>query len=128
MLVLAFVAFSVSRAVAAESVPSTAAAPPSTPKLGGYVQARETFQDGPGLTGTINRARVFVQGAVHPAFTYRVAVEFAAPSGTSASPSLRDAYLRWTHNWFQATGGQLKTPFSREFITSLADLEVADRS
>ncbi|HEV8479716.1 MAG TPA: porin [Candidatus Eisenbacteria bacterium] len=92
------------------------------------MQARETFQDGPGLTGTINRARVFIQGGVKPAFTYRVAVEFAAPSGTSASPSLRDAYIRWSHEWFTATGGQCKTPFSREFLTSLADLEVADRS
>ena len=113
---------------AADSAPATAAPAPAAPKLGGYVQARETFQDGPGLTGTINRARVFIQGGVKPAFTYRVAVEFAAASGTSASPSLRDAYLRWTHEWFTATGGQYKTPFSRESITSLADLEVADRS
>jgi hypothetical protein len=113
---------------AADSASATAASAPAGPKLGGYVQARETFQDGPGLTGTINRARVFIQGGVKPAFTYRVAVEFAAPSGTSASPSLRDAYIRWSHEWFTATGGQSKTPFSREFLTSLADLEVADRS
>ena len=120
--------FAASPAFAADSTPATAAAAPAVPKLGGYVQARETFQDGPGLTGTINRARVFMTGSVKPAFTYRVAVEFAAPSGTSATPSLRDAYIRWTHEWFTATGGQSKTPFSREFITSLADLEVADRS
>src|SRR5215831_6244034 len=120
--------FAASPAFAADSTPATAAAAPAVPKLGGYVQARETFQDGPGLTGTINRARVFMTGSVKQDFSYRAAVELAAPSGTSATPSLRDAYIRWTHEWFTATGGQSKTPFSREFITSLADLEVADRS
>ncbi|HKA24349.1 MAG TPA: hypothetical protein VKF80_05175, partial [Candidatus Eisenbacteria bacterium] len=49
-----------SPAFAADSTPATAASAPAVPKLGGYVQARETFQDGPGLTGTINRARVFM--------------------------------------------------------------------
>jgi hypothetical protein len=73
---------------AADSAPATAASSPAGPKLGGYVQAGETFQDGPGLTGTINRARVFIQGGVKPAFTYRVAVEFAAASGTSAVAEL----------------------------------------
>jgi hypothetical protein len=127
-LCLAAVVLTVSRALAAESVPSSALAPPALPKVSGYVQARETFQEGPGLTGTINRARLAITGAVRPNFSYRAAVELAAPSGTSAVPSLRDAYLRWTHNWFTATAGQYKTPFSREFITSLADLEVANRS
>jgi hypothetical protein len=98
------------------------------PKVGGYVQARETFQEGPGLTGTINRARLAISGTVHPNISYRAAIEFASPAGTLATPSLRDAYLRWSHAWFTATGGQSKTPFSREFLTSLADLEVADRS
>src|SRR5215471_10531753 len=113
---------------AAESIPSTATSPAPAPKLSGYVQARETFQEGPGLTGTINRARLAITGALKQDFSYRAAVELAAPSGTSATPSLRDAYIRWTHDWFTATGGQCKTPFSREFLTSLADLEVADRS
>jgi hypothetical protein len=128
MVALAAVALSVSRALAAESVPTTAASAPVVPKISGYVQARETFQEGPGLTATINRARLAITGTVHPRIAYRAAVEFAAPSGITATPSLRDAYLRWTHNWFTATGGQYKTPFSREFLTSLADLEVANRS
>src|SRR5215471_11781995 len=118
----------VSPVFAADSVPLTAASAPAAPKLGGYIQARETFQEGPGLTGTINRARLAITGALKQDFSYRAAVELAAPSGTSATPSLRDAYIRWTHDWFTATGGQYKTPFSREFLTSLADLEVADRS
>ena len=127
-LVLAALSFSVTRGLAAESVPPSAAAPPAAPKVSGYVQARETYQDGPGLTATINRARLAITGSVHPNFSYRAAVELAAPSGTTATPSLRDAYLRWTHDWLTATGGQYKTPFSREFLTSLADLEVANRS
>jgi hypothetical protein len=127
-LVLAAVLFSATRALAADSIPPTAASPLSVPKVSGYVQARETFQEGPGLTGTINRARLAITGGVRPSFTYRAAIELAAPSGTAATPSLRDAYLRWTHMWLTVTGGQYKTPFSREFITSLADLEVANRS
>ena len=121
-----------SAAVAAESAPSPATSPtataPSAPKLGGYVQARETYQDGPGLTGTINRARLSVTGSLRQGFSYRASVELAATSGTSASPSLRDAYIRWAHDWLTAAGGQYKTPFSRESLTSLADLEIANRS
>lgn len=92
------------------------------------MQAREAFQDGPGLTFTVNRARLAITGALKQGFSYRASFELAAPSGTTASPSLRDAYIRWTRNWLVATAGQYKTPFSREFTTSLADLEVADRS
>src|SRR5215467_12712310 len=105
----------VSPVFAADSVPSTAASAPAAPKLGGYVQARETFQDGPGLTFTVNRARLFVTGSLKQGFSYRGAIEFAAPAAGLATPSLRDAYIRWTRDWFAATAGQYKTPFSREF-------------
>jgi hypothetical protein len=125
---LAALAFLVSPALAADSVPASALPPPAAPKLGGYLQARETFQEGPGLTFTVNRARLFVTGSLKQGFSYRGAIEFAAPSGVTAVPSLRDAYIRWTRDWFAATAGQYKTPFSREYLTSLADLEVADRS
>src|SRR5262245_21559478 len=119
----------VSRVFAADPVPATAEPPRPTPKLGGYVQARETYREGgPGLSGTINRARITVDGSVRTSFMYRAAVELAAPSGTSVTPSLRDAYMKWSHDWLSATGGQFKTPFSREFINSLAILEVTDRS
>src|SRR5262245_34697440 len=119
----------ISPALAADPVPLTAESPRPTPRLGGYIQARETYREGgPGLSGTINRARLTLDGSVRPNFTYRAAVELAAPSGTSVTPSMRDAYMKWTHNWLSATGGQFKTPFSREFINSLAILEVVDRA
>jgi phosphate-selective porin O/P len=127
-LVLAAVLFTATRALAAESVPATATQPSTAPRVGGFIQARETYQDGPGLTGTINRARLGIEGKVPHNFSYRASFELAAPSGTSVTPSLRDAYLRWTHDWLTATGGQYKTPFSQEYLTSSSDLRVANRS
>lgn len=103
-------------------------AQPAAPKLGGYIQVRETYREGPGLTATINRARLSADGTVKPNLAYRVQAEFAAVSGTAATVSLRDAYLRWTGNWLSATGGQYKTPFSREYLTSGTQIETADRS
>jgi phosphate-selective porin len=42
--------------------------------------------------------------------------------------SLQDAYIRYAPKSWALQAGQFKTPFTREFITSLADLETADRS
>lgn len=109
-------------------VPATAEAPRPAPKLSGYIQARETYRKGPGLTATLNRARLGADGSVKPNLAYRVLVEFAAVSGTSGTVSLRDAYLRWTRGWLSVTGGQFKTPFSREYLTSITQIETADRS
>ena len=44
--------------LAAPLAARTPAAPPAV-RLSGYIQARETYQDGTGLTGTVNCARVF---------------------------------------------------------------------
>jgi len=107
---------------------TTAESPRPAPKLSGYIQARETYRKGPGLTATLNRARLGADGSVKPNLAYRVLVEFEAVSGTSGTVSLRDAYLRWTRNWLSATGGQFKTPFSREYLTSITQIETADRS
>jgi hypothetical protein len=96
----------------------------------GYIQARETYRDGVGLTGSINRARLTAYGAVAANFTWRIQGEFRTGSvGTGkASVSLQDAYIRYKTGDFGAQVGQFKTPFTREFITSLADVETADRS
>jgi hypothetical protein len=99
------------------------------PKVGGYLQARETYQDGSGLTASLNRARLSVDGTMGGGFSYRALVEYAAPtSGGSAGVSLRDAYIRWTHLGISVTTGQFKVPFSREYLTSITMLETADRS
>ena len=62
--------------------------------------------------------------------TWRVQGEFRTGSvGTGrASVALQDAYIRYNPGTWAVQAGQFKTPFTREFITSLADIETADRS
>jgi phosphate-selective porin len=61
---------------------------------------------------------------------WRIQGEFRTGNvGTGrASVSLQDAYVRWTRNSLGVQVGQFKTPFTREFITSLTEVETADRS
>jgi phosphate-selective porin len=113
---------------AGAQAPATATSSPA--KLSGYVQARETYQESIGLTGTINRARLAASGNATGNITWRIQGEFRTGSvGTGkASVSLQDAYVRWAKDGVGVQLGQFKTPFTREFITSLAELETADRS
>ena len=110
--------------------PKPGAPDPSPLTLSGYLQAREVYQSGSGLTGSINRARLAASGTVVEVVTWRLQAEFRTGSvGTGrASVSLQDAYLRYSPGAWAVQAGQFKTPFSREFITSLADIETADRS
>lgn len=106
--------------------------PPDPPPLvhwSGYLQAREVYQDKVGLTSSINRARLSASGGIAEAVTWRIQGEFRTGSvGTGrASVSLQDAYVRYNPGVWGVQIGQFKTPFSREFITSLADIETADR-
>jgi phosphate-selective porin O/P len=105
--------------------------PPPSVKLSGYIQGRETYQENVGIVGTINRARLTAAGGVAGNVTWRVQGEFRTGNvGTGrASVSLQDAYIRWTrNNTLGVQIGQFKTPFTREFITSLAEVETADRA
>jgi phosphate-selective porin len=99
-------------------------------RVSGYVQGRETYQSGVGLTGTINRARLTAAGAVLGAVTWKIQGEFRTGNvGTGrASVSMQDAYIRWNRDSLAVQIGQFKTPFSREFVTSLAEIETADRA
>jgi phosphate-selective porin O/P len=112
------------------AVAQTPATASSTVKLSGYVQARETYQKNIGLNGTINRARLAVSGSATGNITWRVQGEFRTGNvGTGkASVSLQDAYVRWAKRGVGVQLGQFKTPFTREFITSLTEVETADRS
>jgi phosphate-selective porin len=103
--------------------------PPSV-KLSGYIQGRETFQKDIGITSTINRARLTAAGTVPGNLNWRIQGEFRTGSvGTNrASVSLQDAYVRWIHDALGLQLGQFKTPFTREFITSLTEVETADRA
>jgi len=129
----AFLALAASPA-AAQAAPAQAPAASSCPapavRFTGYIQARETYRDAVGLTGSINRARLTAYGTVASNVTWRIQGEFRTGSvGTGrASVSLQDAYVRYKTGDFGVQAGQFKTPFTREFITSLADVETADRS
>jgi hypothetical protein len=110
-----------------------AQAPSSTPpsvKLSGYIQGRETYQKDVGIVGTINRARLTAAGGVAGNITWRIQGEFrTGNAGTGrASVSLQDAYVRWTRHSLGVQLGQFKTPFTREFLTSLTEVETADRA
>jgi hypothetical protein len=104
--------------------------PPPAVKLSGYIQGRETYQKDIGIVGSINRARLAAAGAVPGNVTWRIQGEFRTGNvgNGKASVSLQDAYVRWTRNALGVQVGQFKTPFTREFITSLAEVETADRS
>jgi phosphate-selective porin len=109
-----------------------AQSPSTTPavRFTGYLQARETYQRGVGLTGSINRARLTAYGAITPVLSWRIQGEFRTGSvGTGkASVSLQDAYARYARGAWAVQAGQFKTPFTREFVTSLAELEMPDRA
>ncbi len=114
-----------------------AAAPPARaqtatrgPTVDGYVQGRETWQSGSGLTGAINRARLGVDGTLPDGFSYKLSGELASGGSatTQYSTSLRDAFVRWTRSGFTIWAGQYKTPFSAQFLTPLTHVETADRA
>lgn len=108
---------------------SSSSQPPAV-RLSGYIQGRETYQENAGLTGSINRARLTAAGSVVGDVTWRIQGEFRTGNvGTGrASVSLQDAYVRWTRNSLGVQIGQFKTPFTREFVTSLTQVETADRA
>jgi len=117
--------------LASDALAQTPAPTSASPvKLSGYLQARETYQENLGLTGSINRARLAAAGSATGNITWRIQGEFRTGSvGTGkASVSLQDAYARWAKNGVGVQVGQFKTPFTREFITSLSEVETADRS
>ncbi len=100
----------------------------TTPRVGGYLQWREVGQDRIGLTSYLNRARLSLDGGLTTGFTYKLLVEFEASAGarSPATPSLREAYARWTRGPFALQGGQFKTPFTREYLIAVPALETAD--
>ncbi len=111
--------------------PAPASAAPASPvKLGGYMQTRVVYQSRAGMTATLNRARLQATGVLSRGFSYKVQAEFRTGNvGTGkASVSLTDAYIRYVHRSLGIQVGQFKTPFTREYLTSIADIESLDRS
>lgn len=94
------------------------------------MQTRVVYQSKAGLTATLNRARLQATGVLARGFSYRLQAEFRTGNvGTGkASVSLTDAYIRWAHQALGVQVGQFKTPFTKEYLTSITDLESLDRS
>src|SRR5262249_37887533 len=112
---------------AAWATPLTAATPIPLPRVGGYIQARQTMVEGVGYSAFLNRARASVDGALPARFSYRLLVEFQASAGARApaTVSLREAVARWNPAPFAVTAGEFKTPFTREYLIPVPPLEVA---
>ena len=119
--------------VALLPVPSLSAQSSSAPppvRWSGYIQARQTYQDDTGLTSSINRARLTAGGSVRGDIGWRIQGEFRTGNAGAgrATVALQDAYVRWSDGKVGVQLGQFKTPFTREFITSLTEVESADRA
>ena len=100
------------------------------PRVGGYVQFRENVRSFVGPTASLPRARVGVDGPLPMRLSYRVLVEYQAPTTgtTPAGVSLRDTWVRWSKAPFAVTAGQMMTPFSREWTMPVTAIETFERS
>src|SRR6476646_1884012 len=106
LLTLAAGASRAAAQAAPASAPAAASSPAPNVRVTGYIQARETYRDGVGLTGSINRARLTGYRTVATSFTWRIQGEFRTGSvGTGkASVSLQDAYIRYKTGDFGVQG------------------------
>jgi hypothetical protein len=99
------------------------------PCVGGFIQARETWQQPTRLSASVNRVRLIAEGSLPSRFSYRAMVSYEAGVGrTPTGATLRDAYVRWNPAPWSVWVGQFKAPYSREFLTSITDIETVDRS
>ena len=101
---------------------------PMPPRVGGYVQVRESYVEPTRLTATLNRARFSLDGSLPARFSYRFLVELEADAGprTAGAVSLREAIARWSAAPYAIQAGQFKTPFSREYLIPVPALETPD--
>jgi hypothetical protein len=113
---------------AAAVAPTSSASPLPLPRIGGYVQAREFMQKDVGLTALLNRVRFSITGALPARFSYGVLTEWQAVAGARlpSTVSLREAIIRWSPAPLQVTAGEFKTPFTREYLIPVPELELAD--
>jgi hypothetical protein len=120
----------ISATLAASVVAGVAQAQIAAPRIGGYVQARETYVHEQGVAFTLNRARLSAEGSLPNRFNYRFLVELesGATLRTPGIVSLREAIIRWTRLPLGIQAGQFKAPFSREYLIPVPVFELADFS
>jgi hypothetical protein len=115
--------------------PSAGTSPPPSaagiapPRIGGYIQVRATAEESVGLTTSLNRTRISASGTLPSRFAYRLLVEYQASAGRNlpAAVALREAIVTWIPTPpLTFTGGEFKTPFSREYLILIPNLELAD--
>jgi len=117
-------------ALAGSTIAGLANAQIAPPRIGGYVQARETYIKDLGLAATLNRARLSGDGLLPNRFSYRVLVELesGATTRTPGIVSLREAIIRWSRAPWALQAGQFKAPFSREYLIPVPVFELGDFS
>ena len=97
--------------------------------LNGYVQPQlRLFQDNTSQDNQfyIRRARLSLTGYYGKDWQGRVEGDFSTPSD---GKFLKYAYLNWSHfQDAQIRVGQFKAPFSREYLTSSADIDTIERA
>lgn len=100
------------------------------PTISGYLQIRETYEADAGLSASVHRARVLLDGSFRGAVSYRISVDFSSESdsATTTGFELKDAYVRWTRGGATLTVGQFKAPFAREFLVPANQLDLPDRA
>lgn len=108
--------------------PTSAGSPLPLPRIGGYVQAREFYQENVGVTMLLNRVRFLITGTLPAKFSYNLLTEWQAVAGARlpSTVSLREAVIRWSPAPFTLTAGEFKTPFTREYLIPVPELEMAD--
>ena len=90
---------------------------------GVFLQARLRY-DSSVVTMHVQRARVTLDGPIAPGFRYHVQAGYEQGIGLL----LVDAAIRWRAGFTTVTVGQFKTPFAREYVIPLPELETLDRS
>jgi len=110
--------------------PQPAPAPAPAVRFSGYLQVRQSYQDGSGLATSLNRVRLGAAGSPAPALSWKILTELRTGAvGTGrASVSLQDAFARYQRGVVAVQAGQFKTPFAREFLLSITDLETPNRA
>jgi hypothetical protein len=111
-----------------------------TMTVGGRIQTRATLNDIEDADNKFNfavqHARIWMEGSVFdPSWKYRVhfdasgdRVTAGSSTSSASATALREAYIEKAfEKALNLRFGQYKTPYSRQFITSSANLEFVDR-
>lgn len=106
----------------------------STPKFGGYIIGKYSYQDNDGTTTNgdgfnARLIRVYVDGSVLGDFKYRLQMEVNGDNTASKGAHVKDFYIEWAkHKEFSVRVGQFKRAFTFENPYNPWDVGVGDYS